>query len=681
MAEPYRSQIEANPTSLAAASAESFGAAIGRGLSDAGAHIDHAIHTIKERDRDQEAASAGVAMAKISTELDQAAIDARANAGPGGAGHSEAVTKLVDERSAEALGQIKDRHIREAFTQRYAQLRDHIATREYGWEAGARVDKLATDVDDMGTTLANGAQANPDPVGLQVSLETVRHAIDVMPGLSADLKAKLVKEQQHKIAVGWSNAMQDKDPHLLVAALDKGLLNPYLQGGDVATLRSGGLVEIRRLEAAERQKKSQAEAEARETIGTLLNKVGDGYIPNDQEWKQAEGLATTYGLSGREWDLGVAKDKAQVNRETRTWTPSQWDSSIAELEAKGDKRTQGENVRLEHLKAARPASVQRFNANPYEAAAAAGSPAPAVDWDNPTAAQIEQHVTWAKSWARSAGLVNVPYLPPDVMKTFRERAAQGPAGQLETAATMRRWFGVAAATETVRQIDPNDRDMQLMVGLTPQVAEMYRRGAEALKAKTVTLGATPEDNDALAGIWQEYRQAIPVDLQPALLNATRSIAAGQAAQGAMTQPSGDELEDLFRMSIQRAGGLNGSYYHSNNSPGGFVRWRGDLAWLPPTMTRDDFSRRMVRSDKAAWIKAGGGEPYYQGPDGKLVKLNDSQIAHLPEYRLETVNPGVYRLIMPGGGHVGDKDGRPWQFDIRNLSPLNAELAAHGYVRR
>jgi hypothetical protein len=39
---------------------------------------------------------------------------------------------------------------------------------------------------------------------------------------------------------------------------------------------------------------------------------------------------------------------------------------------------------------------------------------------------------------------------------------------------------------------------------------------------------------------------------------------------------------------------------------------------------------------------------------------------LKEYRLETVNPGLYRLVGPDGGHVVDSQGQPFQFDIREL---------------
>jgi hypothetical protein len=662
MAEPYRSSVAANATPLPGASPEDFGAAIGRGLEDAGATLHH----IAERNKDLEASQAGVNFAHAQDDIDKAAIDARTNAAPGGAGHTAAVMEEFDKRASAELAAIRDKHIRAAFSNRYAELRSHVDGREYGWEAGKRVDKLATDFDDMGTTLANGQASNPDPVGLHVSLETIDTAGNALAGADAELKAKLIKEQQRKVVLGWANAKQDKDPQTLVAALDQGLLSPYLEGNDVNTLRSGGLVEIRRQEAADRAAQARAEAAARETIGLLQNKIADGYVPTDQEFDGASALARQYKLDGKEWDLGVARDQVLVNRETRTWTPAQWHSSINELEAKGDKRTAGENVRLKHLEAAAGGAISRFNSDPFAAAAAAGTPAPEVDWANPDAKAIENRVTWARSYARSAGLQTVPYLNNDELKDLRDRAANGGiAGQIEVATQVRGTFGVAAATDILRQVDPNNKDMQLMAGLQPRMAQLYKIGAEAIKGGTVKLGTTPEDKQALSDIFTEFMPAIPAELQPAVLKAAENITAGTAAEFGRKEPSGDELENTFRQAVHRAAGQMGSEAQGS-ATGGFVRWNGRYAWLPPAMSHDDFQRRMSRANDADWMKAGGGPPYYLGSDGKLAKMSDRQISHFGQYSLETVNPGLYQLVGPDGGHVVGKDGRPWQFDVRNL---------------
>jgi hypothetical protein len=74
---------------------------------------------------------------------------------PGGAGHSEAIVKSIDDVTAQNLGSIKDPHIRARLQAALRRARDRVGTREYGWEATQRVGKLVGDVDEQGTHYAN----------------------------------------------------------------------------------------------------------------------------------------------------------------------------------------------------------------------------------------------------------------------------------------------------------------------------------------------------------------------------------------------------------------------------------------------------------------------------------------------------------------------------------------------
>jgi hypothetical protein len=68
--------------------------------------------------------------------IENTATDARNNAAPGGAGHTDTSSSSIDAIAADNLGQ--DQAIRKSawrFKQRYAELRDRVGTREYGWEA------------------------------------------------------------------------------------------------------------------------------------------------------------------------------------------------------------------------------------------------------------------------------------------------------------------------------------------------------------------------------------------------------------------------------------------------------------------------------------------------------------------------------------------------------------------
>lgn len=669
----YQAQLDpGNSPAFGGADAEDAGAAVGRGIEQAGDTLDRTIHQHRELERDQQAAEAGVQLARVSTTIDQAAIDARDNAAPGGAGHSDKIAQAIDEQTAQALGNIRDPRLRAHFATSYADLKDKVVTREYGWEAATRVNYAAKNIDDTGTTLANGQATNPDPVGLETSLNTINTTIGAMQGVGADVKDKLTQDQQRKIVVAWGNAMVDKDPRSLISALDKGILSPYLEPEDIKTLRNGGHVEIRRQDSEARAAFDRDKAAASENIRVLGKRITElnDWTVSDADFDQAAAAAKKYGLDPQALDIANWRDLRDVNRETRTWTPAQWHSEINDLEAKGDKRTPAESLRLKHLSDLSGNSISQFNSDPFAAAAKAGNPPPAIDLSNPDQGAVQQRVAWARAYAQSAGLQNVPYLSNDEIKSFSDRIKQGPAGQLDATAALRQTFGGTIATSIVKQIDPSNKDLQLMVGLHPRVAELYKRGVEAQRDKTVHLGSSEQDagqadQQALTDIFETYRSAIPVDMQGAVLNAARNITAGTAAEFGRSNPTGDELANAFRQSVQRAGGMMGSP-SQGNATGGFVNWRGSYAWLPQDMSRDDFQRRMSRAGKVDWTKAAGSAPFYLGADGKRTELNDQMIRHLPEYRLETVSPGIYRMTGPDGGHVVDKNGRPWQFDIRNL---------------
>jgi hypothetical protein len=335
MADPYRQQLDLNPAPISGASAEDMGAGAARGVVEAGYAIDDAIHQLKQRDRDQQAAQAGTDFADASLKLDEKATDLRAQAAPGAAGHAQAMGEQFDQLRDQELAKIRDPRLRQAFTQRYAELRANVVGREYGWEAATRVDKFTNDYQNMGDTLAAGQASNPDAVGLQVSLDTVDTVAHHL-AVPADLQDKLAREAKRKIGVAWGNAMQNKDPQLLVAALDHGLLNNVLEGNDINVLRDGGLNEVRRADAAARALEARQEAAARETIATGLHKVGDGYVPSAEEFASWQALAKQYNLSGPDWDLGVAQTEISINHETSTWTPTQWHGEIND--ARGERR-------------------------------------------------------------------------------------------------------------------------------------------------------------------------------------------------------------------------------------------------------------------------------------------------------------------------------------------------------
>jgi hypothetical protein len=210
---------------------------------------------------------------------------------------------------------------------------------------------------------------------------------------------------------------------------------------------------------------------------------------------------------------------------------------------------------------------------------------------------VQKRVSWARSYAQASGLQNVPYLSNDELKAVRDRVGQGPVGQLEVAADLRKSFGVAVGTEVAKQVDRNDKGLQLMIGLVPQAAELYRKGIDALQRNPKLFAGGEGDADRAREIFNEYAVGIPPELRTPVLNVARGITAAAGDTEHRSSLEGDEFEATFRNAIHRAAGQIGV---GDDRTGGFVNWMGRRAWLPPTMGQREFQQRLSRAGPNEW---------------------------------------------------------------------------------
>lgn len=664
MATVYRAQTNpGNTPMLSGASAEAFGAAAGRGLQEAGATLDRVQEREKQRARETQAAQAGVDFAKMTGEIDVASQASRETAPAAAAGHTKAQIEEADKRINAFLGTLTDEKVRNVYTERAAELRARVLSREDAFERGKRVEHFVEQVDEIGSQHANNMATNPEATrdggaSLVAALSDVEAGIKPLD-MAEDVKGKLTREQQRKVAVAWGNRMVTDDHKGLIAVIETGTLNPYLEPEDIASLRSGALVEGRRAEAADRARKSAEEAQAREQLSLFQKRIAAGDQPSDAEFAAHAAIAKTYGLEGHAFDLTTAQSEVHINRETRDWTPVQFDQEIATLQGKGDKRSTGENVRLQQLERIRGSRVSEFNSNPAAAAARAGNPAPPVDWENPSQDQIEARGAWARGYARAAGLATVPYMSPEELRPLRERAEQGAAGQLEVAQQLRRQWGAGAGGEIARQVD-DDKALQLMVGMNSSSANWYGRGVSARQRNPKLF-----DREAALEVFAREAEAIPQDLRTPVFDAAANIAA------AITDKAGNAEfnETTFKTAISFAMGATGA---QGSLRGGVGEWKERSIWLPPELTQADLERRISRANVKQWVAASvgaagtpnGKAPRYMTAQGKIGGGLTAQ--QIRELELQTVSPGVYRLRGRNGGVLIDSDGAPWQFDVRRL---------------
>lgn len=637
--------------SFRGASPEAFGAGLGRALEQIGDEFERREKVQREQKRQDEAASAGVGLAKVMGDTTVDVGDMRDSAAAGGAGHRDAVAARLDERLNTFLGGITNDRVRTAYTERAQEYRARVIGDEDGWERGQAVEKRVLDVDTLGTQLAN-QQVKPTVDGLADALGLVKTTIGQLE-LAGNVKLKVEREQQRKIAVAWGNSMQTVDHAGLIKVLDAGALSPYLEPEDIDRLRTGALVEQRREAAAVKAVQVEGEASARESIRLFNARISAGEQPTDAEFQAVRGLATSYKLPVEDFNLSVQQSNVFINRETRDWTPQQFTKAINDLRAKGDKRTAGESIQLDQLEKIQPSRVAEFNNNPQGRAAAIGNPAPPLDMAAPERGAVAARVTWAQGYARANHMVIPPYLSAQEMQPLRDRASQGPAGRLEVAQTLRATFGAGIGGRIVQQLAPNDRGLMLAVGLPTSTSTTYARGLDALNInKDLSDDATEKE------IFREVAPAIPQSMRSPVFEAARAIAAG-LVDGA----NGDKFdEDRYRTALHLALGATSG---NGGLAGGIGYWREAPVWLPPGMTQTDFARRVSRASPKALVDASTNRSaprwWSDGKAGRPLMATE-----LKALQFETVRPGVMRVRGPIGGMLTDGKGRPWELDVSKL---------------
>jgi len=644
-------------TRFAGASPDAFGAGVGQAISKIGDVIqdkrvqDHALETRQKRE--DQGALAGVDMAKVMGDTTTDVQEMRVGSAPGAAGHTEAVAARVDERLNTFLGTITDEHVRNQYKVQAAQYRARVIGEEDGWQRGQAVEYRVSNIDTQGTALANIQATHPSADGLADSLGQIKTAIalqEVPPGV----KDKLVKEQSRKVVMAWGNALQTSNHEGLLATLDSGALNQYLEPEDIDRLRSGAIVEGRRAAAAQKAVIAETKATLLEDVRMTNARLGAGdYIPDDELEEKQKAYAGA-GLEVESFNIGVARSRNLVNRETRDWTPQQFGAEINTLRAKGDNRTQAENVRMQQLEQIQGPRISEFNRDPQGHAARVGNPAPALDLAAPTAQSLSARVSWAQGYAKANGLVNAPYLSDLEMKLLRDRAEQGPAGRLEVAQQLRGMFGASIGGKIAGQMAPNDRAMLLAVGLPTTTANTYTRGLDALKRN----GALKDDGQEQE-IFREVAPAIPQALRTPVFEAARAIAAGL-----VDTASGDKFnEDTYRNALHLAMGATSQ---GGGLAGGIGYWRHAPVWLPPGVSQGELERRVSRASPQSMVDAAGGiAPHYwdqaKGKAGRALTATE-----IRSMQFETVRPGVFRVKGPIGGVLTDAKGRPWEMDVSKL---------------
>ena len=655
----YRRQVRPGETAAQPErSASAFGAEIGGAMREAGQalHEDElrARRLELQRQREADAAEAGVYLARRLGDLDTRIGDLRDGAGPGAAGHRETVTAEVDASLDQFLEAIPNEDVRRHYQEQVADSRRRLIGQEDGWFRGRRIEHQVTNLRETWRLLGNQLQTRPDPAAFQEFLGQVETGVEAA-GLSADIAAGLAREGQAEIARRYLQGLIEHDPAAAGRVIKSQLLNQYLTGDDLARLTDNAQGEVRVREADARRVAAGQEEIARNEVQTFNARIAAGDQPTDAEFDRISALARQYAWGAELFNNEVRRADLGVNRRTRNWSPPDWDREINALRALPERNTD-QNVLLAQLERLRPQRVREFAADPQGRAARAGNPAPAVDWEEPTGQELAARSNWAEGYARANGLAVPPYLSAAEMAPLRQKVQTGAAGRLEVAGELRSRWGAVRGSRIARQIAPADAHLRLQVSLPPTTANLYGRGIEVIARNPALIDA--EANRQIATINLEIQEAVPPAFRTAVFDGARMIAAGMLD----TANRGAFDAGTYRMALHRAMGAEGP---DGNLVGGIGSWGGGEIWLPPRMGQAEFERRITRATPEQMVAAAGGRaPRWTGADGRPGReLRPSEVRQL---QLETVAPGVYRARGPTGGILLDRDGRPWQLDVRRL---------------
>lgn len=573
------------------AGADAFGAGVG----DSIARLGGALHQVKleeyrierERKADAEASDFAAKFAALRLEADVASADARNNAAPGGAGHIEAISAWYQKQREGLLEGITEDRIRQHAQEQLDTFGASFAGREYEWQAGARAGKIVTDTGATIDTAANRARSNG--TAYKEELTALLGSIEALKGVPADVRDKLHREAEQSVTVGLLNGMQDRGELVQAQALlDSGAFDAILTPEQIDQARNGVAIEQRRMAAQADHLAAVTKAEVAERTATLSARIEAGDVPTDAELEKAAADASAIGDASGAVRLTAARIQTALNRSTQPWTPDQYRQGIDELEAKGAKRSAGENIALAQLKRIAPGRIAAFNADPGSWAALNGKPRPALSLSDP--ASIAANAEWRASVEKVAG--RAPAILSDEMRRdFAATLAEGPAGYVEIANQLAA-LGGRDGQRAAHQVAPNDAMLARLVVINPADRPAVVNGAAARKAHPQLVDGQA-GNDARVTFDAYVGGALALMAQQdvaATFEATRNIFADAAVKRGRTVGEGDVDRQIEAAAHRALGGTRGV---DGQAGGGIGEWNGAKVLLPAARTQGAFDRAMT----------------------------------------------------------------------------------------
>lgn len=632
-------------------SAAAYGAGFGGDLAQAGERL-HAVKIDQyKRERQltaqREAADFAHRYALHRQNMDGIARERRANAAPGAMGHTKSVLEADQAAQESLLAGITDDEVRRHATAQIDEYRTRLGEVEGNYEEWQRIGKLASDVGSSTDIAANRIASSEDPTVYAQEQRLQYQAIDAMPGLPADVRDRLKREQvDQKLGVAYVNKLNETNPQAALAMLNAGTFDTVLEPGQIEQLRNGAHVEIRRAEAAVQHAAALAHSQLTEQVATVTQLAKDGIDVSAQlpQLIAASAAAGDTSTVARLQGLGRDNVFAQV------WngaTPLQREARVRELGTIAEsQRTTAQQAELAWLARKSGPLDSQFQQDPVGFAIAhapAGMKPPGLDQGMAARAQ------WVRDVRGAYGDVNP--LSGNEVAAFKNRVAQGDAGYREVMGTLA-GLPPRLAKMGARQIAPDDLDMQQLVMLPEPVRRAAIDGKAALTANSkLAEAADVDEKAAIATATNGLHQAlamVPMTERNAIINVARNIAVGHLARRG--GQGGEMTAELWGASLNLA---LGAVNTDKGRTGGMGRWGGAYFIAPAGWTAEHFTDVVFAKVQA--------DPHNGpvNPDGSAVNLRTA--------RPVIIAPGTYqffvgdRVVMARG-----RDGKitsPWQFSV------------------
>jgi len=657
----YRQQVQgAAPARLPDASPAAFGAGVGAGVAQLGGSLQNAELRSRQIERkisaDQAWSDFATRFADTRSQIDRARIDARTNAAAGGAGHTQAMEETFDAATQGLADGLVESEQRNRAREMIASYRGQIVDDAYGWETGKRVEKMVTDNRSAIDKATARIFTSGDPKSYAQETQALVDSVSGLTGVPADVREKLLKEGNEKLAIAYGNHLIDSNPALAKAAIDAGVFNDVLDGQQLDRLSNGAHAQIRANEAQARAQAAAEAAAAKEDLAAQEVSLRAGAGTYQDRMAIADRFEALGDKSkAAEW-RGQAQQFGTVQA-TADWYPPSLNARVAALRAK-----QGEKG-LMPAEAHELGGLETQSRITDEMLAKPGGALLKLEYGTRRAvpplnpadpASMRARAQVARVAAQQAGRATIEPFKPDEMPALKDLMEKGAGGRVQVLQALAGFGDAAVIDGAAHQIAGRgdgafriaSRMLSYPAGMA--VAQAIVRGDEVRDKQPWT---EPMMKKAKADFFKYYGPALKGIMPPGYVNDLFDGAVGYFA----SRTNGGAYDaGRFAEAVETVLGRNGGHGGKAVVPG------LGIVIAPPTMAPDAMMARFQKATGPDYNAAAGGRHPVFG-DG--TPMTRPQILRM----LPTLLPDQrYGFRAPNGALVHDDKGQVYAVDLMKL---------------